>query len=114
VKFPVVDSDDALLPSQYHPEFDKNIKRVGADGEDTSDLIVLRPSLKGASVVIWTTTPWTIPGNRAVAYSPRIQYSLYEVTSAENDFGPRPGEKLIFAEALAEEAFTKAKLNFKR
>ena len=70
--------------------------------------------LKGASVVIWTTTPWTIPGNRAVAYSPRIEYGLFEVTAAENDFGPRPGEKLIFADKLAEESFAKAKLQFKR
>ncbi|MFN3765107.1 MAG: isoleucine--tRNA ligase [Aliihoeflea sp.] len=67
-----------------------------------------------AHVVIWTTTPWTIPGNRAVAYSPRISYGLYEVTSAENDFGPQPGEKLIFADALAEESFAKAKLGFNR
>jgi isoleucyl-tRNA synthetase len=71
-------------------------------------------SLNGASVVIWTTTPWTIPGNRAVAYSPRIPYGLYEVTAAENDFGPQPGERLIFADALAEESFAKAKLQFKR
>jgi isoleucyl-tRNA synthetase len=35
------------------------------------------------------------------------------VTSCENDFGPQPGEKLIFAEKLAEDAFTKAKLGFK-
>ena len=70
--------------------------------------------LKGASVVIWTTTPWTIPGNRAVAYSPRIEYGLYEVTGAENDFGPQPGEKLIFADKLAEESFAKAKLQFRK
>ena len=57
-----------------------------------------------AHVVIWTTTPWTIPGNRAVNYSPRISYGLYEVTAAENAFGPQPGEKLIFADALAEDA----------
>ena len=67
-------------------------------------------ALAGAHVVIWTTTPWTIPGNRAVAYSTRVAYGLYEVTAAENDFGPQPGEKLIFAEALAEEAATKAKV----
>jgi len=70
--------------------------------------------LAGASVVIWTTTPWTIPGNRAVSYSKRIPYGLYEVTAAENDFGPQPGEKLVFADALAEDCFTKAKLEFKR
>ena len=67
-------------------------------------------ALAGAHVVIWTTTPWTIPGNRAVSYSPRIAYGLYEVTAAENDFGPQPGEKLIFAAALAEEAAAKAKV----
>ncbi len=70
--------------------------------------------LADAHVVIWTTTPWTIPGNRAVAYSPRIPYGLFEVTEAQNDFGPQAGEKLIFADALAEDSFAKAKLAYKR
>ena len=68
--------------------------------------------LQGAFVVIWTTTPWTIPGNRAIAFSPRVQYALYQVTAAENDFGPRPGEKLVFAEKLADESFKKAKVEY--
>lgn len=76
---------------------------VGASGD-----------LDGSFVVIWTTTPWTIPGNRAISYSSRIEYGLYEVTAAANDFGPQPGEKLIFADKLAGEAFAKAKLEFKR
>ncbi|MCD7059213.1 isoleucine--tRNA ligase [Pelagibacterium xiamenense] len=67
-----------------------------------------------AFVVIWTTTPWTIPANRAVSYSSKLEYGLYEVDTAENDFGPQPGEKLIFADALAEECAAKAKLKFKR
>ncbi len=70
--------------------------------------------LEGASIVIWTTTPWTIPGNRAISFSSRIQYGLYEVTAAANDFGPQPGEKLVFADKLAAECFAKAKLEFKR
>ncbi len=70
--------------------------------------------LAGAFVVIWTTTPWTIPGNRAIAYSSRVSYGLYEVTEAANDFGPRPGEKLVFADKLAQESFAKAKLQYKR
>ncbi|MCC0038614.1 MAG: isoleucine--tRNA ligase [Brucellaceae bacterium] len=81
-------------------------------GKPSSDQVL--SDIHDAQVVIWTTTPWTIPGNRAVAFSPRIAYGLYEVTAAENDFGPRPGEKLIFADALAEESFAKAKLEFKR
>ncbi|MDX3972700.1 isoleucine--tRNA ligase [Shinella sp.] len=69
--------------------------------------------LLGNSVVIWTTTPWTIPGNRGIAFSSRYPYGLYEVESAQNDFGPQPGEKLIFATRLADEAAAKAKLAFK-
>ena len=70
--------------------------------------------LADASVVIWTTTPWTIPGNRAIAWSKRVAYGLYEITAAENDFGPQPGEKLIFADKLAAESFEKAKLQYKK
>ncbi|WP_276119011.1 isoleucine--tRNA ligase [Pararhizobium qamdonense] len=70
-------------------------------------------SLADAFVVIWTTTPWTIPGNRAIAYSARYPYGLFEVESAENDFGPQPGEKLIFATRLAEECAAKAKVTLK-
>ncbi len=66
--------------------------------------------LKGNFVVIWTTTPWTIPGNRAISFSSRFAYGLYEVTAAENDFGPQPGEKVIFAKRLADESAAKAKV----
>ena len=55
-----------------------------------------------ASVVIWTTTPWTIPGNRAISFSPSISYGLYEVTQAPEDNWAKVGEPLILADALAE------------
>ncbi|MBL4892812.1 MAG: isoleucine--tRNA ligase [Rhizobiaceae bacterium] len=71
-------------------------------------------ALAGTSVVIWTTTPWTIPGNRAICYSDRISYGLYEVASAEQEFGPQPGDKLVFADALADASAEKAKVTFKR
>ncbi len=81
-----------------------------------SDVIWVKFPVLGSekSVVIWTTTPWTIPGNRAVSFSSKIAYGLYEVTGAENDFGPQPGEKLIFADTLAAECAEKAKLTFNR
>jgi isoleucyl-tRNA synthetase len=41
--------------------------------------------LVGASIVIWTTTPWTIPGNRAVAYGADIDYALFTVTGVGRD-----------------------------
>ncbi|MEM6461131.1 MAG: isoleucine--tRNA ligase [Pseudomonadota bacterium] len=71
-------------------------------------------ALIGASVVIWTTTPWTIPGNRAISFSSRIGYGLYEITAAENDFGPQAGEKVIFADRLAQESADKAKVTMQR
>ncbi|MET3599040.1 isoleucine--tRNA ligase [Martelella mangrovi] len=69
--------------------------------------------LLGTFVVIWTTTPWTIPGNRAVSFSSRFAYGLYEITEAANDFGPQPGERVLFAKNLADECADKAKLTMK-
>ena len=48
---------------------------------------------KGASIVIWTTTPWTIPGNRAICYGPSLAYGLYEVTAMERVVDPKTGEE---------------------
>ena len=56
-----------------------------------------RPELAGASVVIWTTTPWTLPGNRAIAYGDEIEYVLVEVISAGEGSQARVGEKLVVA-----------------
>jgi len=58
------------------------------------------PEMEGASVVIWTTTPWTIPGNRAVAYGD-FDYGVYEVKAVSEDSFAKVGEKLIVAESLA-------------
>ena len=56
--------------------------------------------LAGASVVIWTTTPWTMPGNRALAYGPEIDYALVQVDSVAEGSLARPGERLLVALAL--------------
>lgn len=64
----------------------------------------------GASVVIWTTTPWTIPANRAISFSSRIAYGLYEVTEAPAENWAKVGDKLILADKLAAEVFAKAKV----
>ncbi|RWD25791.1 MAG: isoleucine--tRNA ligase [Mesorhizobium sp.] len=87
---------------------------VGAEDAAAAALSESSLDLLEAHVVIWTTTPWTLPGNRAVSYSPRVAYGLYEVTAAENAFGPQPSEKLIFADALAEDAAAKAKVTLAR
>ena len=48
------------------------------------------PELVGAHAVIWTTTPWTIPVNQALAYGPEVEYVLLE----------GEGRKFVIAEAL--------------
>jgi isoleucyl-tRNA synthetase len=67
-----------------------------------------------ASVVIWTTTPWTLPGNRAISFSPRIAYGLYEVTAAPADNWARAGDKLILADALADGVMKQARVTAHR
>jgi isoleucyl-tRNA synthetase len=75
---------------------------LGAPG--TADDVV------GASVVIWTTTPWTLPGNRAISYSPKITYGLYEVTGAPDQNWARKGDRLVLADKLAAEVMKTAKV----
>jgi isoleucyl-tRNA synthetase len=67
-------------------------------------------NLLNAAVVIWTTTPWTIPGNRAISFSSRIAYGLYEVTAAPDGNWAKPGDKYILADKLAEEVMKSAKV----
>ena len=54
--------------------------------------------LEGASVIIWTTTPWTIPANRALAYNAGLEYSLIEIDSLENF----KDKKIVVASQLIE------------
>ncbi|HQS46436.1 MAG TPA: class I tRNA ligase family protein, partial [Xanthobacteraceae bacterium] len=67
-------------------------------------------AILSASVVIWTTTPWTMPGNRAISFSNRISYGLYEVTEAPADNWSKAGDKLILADKLADEVFKAARV----
>ncbi len=110
---PVEQTALAEAEIEYHDHISPTIwvkfpvRNTKADGSKTPEY------LQGASVVIWTTTPWTIPGNRAICYSHKISYGLYEVTAfAESEFEPwaRIGEKLIIADNLAADVFTAAKI----
>src|SRR5205085_6659470 len=69
---------------------------------------------RNGCVVIWTTTPWTIPANRAVSYNPDISYSVFIVDEIEQGlaFQPwaAPGDRLILAEKLAAEVMAAAKV----
>jgi len=58
--------------------------------------------LNGADVVIWTTTPWTIPSNRAVCFHDDIEYGLYEVKAVKDDSRAAIGDRIILAANLAD------------
>ena len=66
--------------------------------------------LAEARVVIWTTTPWTIPSNKAVAYNEKVAYGLYRVDATEEESWTKPGDLYLFADTLAEDALGKSRV----
>jgi len=97
VKFPVRHIEGAVGASWIAPG-------------DPIPVINNRSVLEDASVIIWTTTPWTIPANRAISFSSRISYSLYQVTDAPSGNWAGVGEKYVLADKVAPEVFAKAKV----
>jgi isoleucyl-tRNA synthetase len=67
-----------------------------------------QPALAGVAAVIWTTTPWTLPGNRAIAYSAQLEYAVVRVDATADDSRARAGERLLVAVPLIEEVAAKA------
>jgi isoleucyl-tRNA synthetase len=68
------------------------------------------PGLEGASVLIWTTTPWTIPQNRAVAFNRDIAYGLYEIAVTEDQPFSEPQNLVLIADSRSDEVFRAAKV----
>ncbi len=75
---------------------------------------ILEGPIANAYIVIWTTTPWTLPGNRAISYSHKIEYGVFEVTANERDFGPVVGEKYVLALKLADAVAASSKITLKQ
>lgn len=67
-------------------------------------------ALKGFDIVIYTTTPWTIPANRAICYSDRISYGLYEVKAVAEDARAKVGDRIALADSRADEVAASAKI----
>ncbi|MHC8510098.1 MAG: isoleucine--tRNA ligase [Rhodospirillales bacterium] len=55
------------------------------------------PEIEGADLVIWTTTAWTMPGNRALAAGPEIDYAVIRVDAADESARVKPGARLVIA-----------------
>jgi isoleucyl-tRNA synthetase len=65
--------------------------------------------LSGADIVIWTTTPWTMPGNRAIAYNDDIEYAVYQIDEP-GEAAIAPGARIVLATALAPAVQQQAKI----
>ncbi|MEP0262194.1 isoleucine--tRNA ligase [Sulfitobacter sp.] len=88
---------------EYHDKESHTVwvkfKVVGSEGD-----------LDGAQVVIWTTTPWTMPSNKAVVYGEGISYGLYEVIGTPDECWANVGERFLLADDLAADVFARARL----
>ena len=102
VKFPVsYSAGGAVGWSDGSPEFSASLAVAAKES-------FLK--LKDAYIVIWTTTPWTIPGNRAISFSPAIGYGLYEVREAPEGNWAKTGDKFVLADDLAGAVMAAAKV----
>ncbi|MDQ8698020.1 isoleucine--tRNA ligase [Hyphomicrobium sp. LHD-15] len=97
VKFPVRDALTATKPEWL-------------DSSKPFPMVNAANLLFDASIVIWTTTPWTLPGNRAISFSSKIAYGLYEVTAAPENNWAKVGDKYILADKLAADVMKSAKV----
>ncbi|WP_343503610.1 isoleucine--tRNA ligase [Alloyangia pacifica] len=98
VPFQIVSGGHVALPQGEDDDY------AGADTE------LLAEELQKARVVIWTTTPWTIPSNKAVAFNPAIEYGLYEVTATPEECWCSVGDLYVVADKLAGDVFKAARL----
>ena len=92
VRFPVVHAVDAFM------------KEFG------QEIILNKFGQTELSVIIWTTTPWTIPQNRAVCFNPEIPYSLFEVVIPDSKNSGRAVELIIAADRLVHSVYGAAKI----
>jgi isoleucyl-tRNA synthetase len=106
VRFPVV--------AVGENEFAEAVRKILVDPAEADEAAKsVRDELLKASVVIWTTTPWTIPQNRAVAFNPShafVEYGLFEVNGSVEGSLAKHGDLLILSTSRAAEVAVAAKI----
>ena len=110
VKFPVRHVDtgpNSIFAALKAPIFGESDRETSLLEKQTLELV---EKIKKSAVVIWTTTPWTIPGNRAISFSFKIEYVLVEITTAPDGNWVKSGEMLILAKRLVEDAMKAARV----
>ncbi|WMS44851.1 isoleucine--tRNA ligase [Acuticoccus sp. MNP-M23] len=100
----------AFPVKRVNPMVAMNAVRPSPSEPGTEEDEAMVTALEKASVVIWTTTPWTMPGNRAIAYGPGLSYGIYEVTDAPADNWAKTGAFYVMADNLAEGIFKDARV----
>ncbi len=104
VKFEVADfALPDLVTGGEEGSIDDRQPVVEAEAQAAQDFV-------GAKVVIWTTTPWTMPSNKAVVFGEGISYGLYEVTGTPEECWAAVGERFLLADNLAADVFARARL----
>ncbi|MGH6840984.1 MAG: isoleucine--tRNA ligase, partial [Methylocella sp.] len=82
--------------------------------QTVSDQELVKSGLKDASILIWTTTPWTIPANRAISFSSKIRYGLYQVTKTHGYHLAKTRSLYVLADSLAQSVFKAARIEGRR
>ena len=96
VKFPV-----AQVEVSFHEQASEKHRNVAEK---------IANELRQSAVVIWTTTPWTIPGNRAISFSDQIEYGVYQVVDAPTGNWAKRGDRFVLATKLAVDVFRQARV----
>ena len=105
VKFRVASYDLPDVELSDEEASDRDREAVARATEDAAH------DFTGAYVVIWTTTPWTIPSNKAVVFGEDVSYGLYEITGRPEECWARIGDRYILADKMAAQVMSRARLD---
>ena len=105
VKFKVASFDLPELVTMGEEETPENREAIEKAQADVAR------DVEGAHVVIWTTTPWTMPSNKAVVFGENISYGLYEITGRPEESWVKIGDRYLLADNLAADVLTAARLD---
>jgi isoleucyl-tRNA synthetase len=92
--------DDDVYASRQDPAVTVGLRVAGVrDGSPAAALTPeVRSAVDGALVLIWTTTPWTLPSNLAVAVGPDVDYVVVQPEDGSPFATEHPGERVLLAQ----------------
>ncbi len=103
------DKESFTIWVKFKAVLPKDLPAVSTD--DETGHVAPLGDLEGAYVVIWTTTPWTMPSNKAVVYGDDVSYGLYQITGRPEECWARIGDRYILADKMAADVLGRARLD---